>query len=72
MVQLREAEESGMIQRSTMSTSISLGFLAFAHGPFVGILDLPMFAADASSKESLAWLAPGRESCNQDHEALSS
>ena len=49
MLQLREAEEGRLIQRSAMSTCISLGFLAFAHGAFVGILDLPMFAADAAS-----------------------
>ena len=47
-MQLREAEEGGLIQRSAMSACTSLGFLAFAHSSCVAMLDLPMFAADAS------------------------
>lgn len=47
--QVREAEEQGLILRSAMTCCTGLGFLAFASGAFVGILDLPMFAADASS-----------------------
>lgn len=48
-VQLREAEESGLIQRSAMTASVSLGLLTLAQGSFVGILDVSMFAADAAS-----------------------
>lgn len=47
-MQLREAEESGLVLRSAMAASAPLGLLAFACGSFVGILDLPMFAAEAS------------------------
>ena len=48
-MQLREAEESGIVLRSVVAASASLGLLAFVNGSFVGILDLPMFAADAST-----------------------
>ena len=47
-MQLREAEESGLVLRSAMAASASLGFLAFACGAFVGVLDLHLFAADAA------------------------
>ncbi|KAK9812313.1 hypothetical protein WJX73_001476 [Symbiochloris irregularis] len=46
--ELRGAEEAGLVLRSAMAASAPLGLLAFACGSFVGILDLHLFAADAT------------------------